>query len=329
MKKFSIVLAGLLLATSCIYALDEQLEKDKKETGIKLEAVEWKTPEALNADGTIDETKMPKNSKYSEMVILGNKILNQTTWYVGPQAKDKKKQFAGNNLSCSSCHAKAGSVPNQAGFVGIWARFPQYNGRADKIITLQDRINGCFERSMNGKRMPDNALEMKAMVTYMQWLSQGVPTGASTKGESLQKIDYLNRAADPKKGEAIYNDKCVACHQADGQGVKNGVPGMDYYAFPPLWGEDSYNTGAGMYRLIKAASYIKANMPQGDATLSLEEAYDVAAYMNSKPRPIKANREADFPDRKVKPLDMDVGPYDDNFSTTQHRFGPYEPMLKK
>ncbi|CAM2771246.1 c-type cytochrome [Helicobacter burdigaliensis] len=329
MKKFSMILAGLLLATSCSYALDEKIEKDKKETGIKLEAVEWKAPAALNEDGTIDESKMPKNSKYSEMVILGNKILNETTWYVGPQAKDKNKRFAGNNLSCSSCHAKAGSVPNQAGFVGIWARFPQYNGRADKIITLEDRINGCFERSMNGKRMPNNTSEMKAMLTYMHWLSQGVPTGASTKGESLQKIDYLKRAADPKKGEAIYNDKCAVCHQADGQGVKNGTPGMAYYAFPPLWGEDSYNTGAGMYRLIKAASYIKSNMPQGDANLSLEEAYDVAAFMNSQPRPIKKNREADFPDRKVKPLDMDVGPYDDNFSTTQHRYGPYEPMLKK
>lgn len=131
---------------------------------------------------TIDETKMPKNSEYSKMVILGNKILNETSKYVGPQAKDPKKRFAGNNLSCSSCHANGGSVQNQSGFVGIWARFPQYNARGDKVITLADRINGCFERSMNGKRMPSDTPEMKAMLTYMQWLSQGVPVGAKIEG---------------------------------------------------------------------------------------------------------------------------------------------------
>lgn len=283
----------------------------------------------MNEDGTIDESKLPKNSKYGQMVILGNKILNETTYYAGPQAKDPKKRFAGNNLSCSSCHANAGTVPNQAGFVGIWARFPQYNGRADKIITLQDRINGCFERSMNGKRMPDNAPEMKAMVTYMQWLSQGVPVGANIEGQSLQKVDYLSRAADPKKGQSIYMEKCAVCHQENGLGLKNEDTAGDYYIYPPLWGKDSYNTGAGMYRLLKAVSYIKANMPQGNPDLTLEEAYDVAAYMNSQTRPIKANREADFPDRKVKPLDMDVGPYDDGFSTTQHRYGPYGVMIKK
>ena len=133
------------------------------------------------------------------MVILGNKILNETSKYVGPQAKDPKKRFAGNNLSCSSCHANGGSVQNQSGFVGICARFPQYNARGDKVITLADRINGCnargdkvitladringcFERSMNGKRMPSDTPEMKAMLTYMQWLSQGVPVGAKIEG---------------------------------------------------------------------------------------------------------------------------------------------------
>lgn len=328
MKKASMVLAFLLLG-SCAFALDQKLEKEKGATGINLPEAKWVLPEAMNEDGTIDESKLPKNSKYSQMVILGNKILNETTKYVGPQAKDPKKRFAGNNLSCSSCHANGGTVKNQAGFVGIWTRFPQYNGRADKIITLQDRINGCFERSMNGKRMPDNAPEMKAMITYMQWLSQGVPVGANIEGQSLQKVDYLSRAADPKKGQGIYMEKCAVCHQEDGLGLKNEDNVGAYYIYPPLWGKDSYNTGAGMYRLLKAVSYIKANMPQGNPDLTLEEAYDVAAYMNSQTRPIKANREADFPDRKVKPLDMDVGPYDDSFSTTQHRYGPYDVMIKK
>ncbi|EDK22353.1 hypothetical protein Cj8486_0889 [Campylobacter jejuni subsp. jejuni CG8486] len=124
-------------------------------------------------------------------------------------------------------------------------------------------------------------------------------------------------------------DKCAVCHQENGLGLKNEDSTGAYYLYPPLWGDDSYNTGTGMYRLIKAASYIKENMPQGAPDLSLEDAYDVAAYMNSQARPIKANRNKDFPDRKVKPLDMDVGPYDDSFSTTQHRYGPYTNMIKK
>ncbi|MCE3037567.1 c-type cytochrome [Helicobacter sp. faydin-H20] len=329
MKRFVIFLSCLV---SMGFAIDHGLEKTKKATGINLPEVEWKLPEAMQEDGYIDESKMPKDSKYSEMVILGNKILNETSKYVGPQAKDPKKRFAGNNLSCSSCHANGGTVQYQSGFVGIFGRFPQYNARADKVITLQDRINGCFERSMNGKRMPDNALEMKAMIAYMQWLSQGVPVGAKIKGQGLQKVDFLSRAADPKRGAKVYVNKCAACHQEDGQGMKNTESTGAYYVFPPLWGDDTYNTGAGMYRLIKAAAYIKGNMPKGDPSLTLEEAYDVAAYINSQKRPVKANREQDFPDRRVKPLDMDVGPYDPaekgKFSTKDHHYGPYAPMDK-
>ncbi|EOH2551385.1 c-type cytochrome [Campylobacter jejuni] len=112
-------------------------------------------------------------------------------------------------------------MQNQSGFVGIWARFPQYNARGDKVITLADRINGCFERSINDKRMSSDAPEMKAMLTYMQWLSRGVPVGAKIEGQGLKKIDFISRAADPKKGKAIYMDKCAVCHQENGLGLKN------------------------------------------------------------------------------------------------------------
>lgn len=136
----------------------------------------------------------------------------------------------------------------------------------------------------------------------MQWLSQGVPVGAKIEGQGLKKIDFILRAADPKKGKAIYMDKCAVCHQENGLGLKMRIAQGRIIFNPPLWGDDSYNTGAGIYRLIKAASYIKENMPQGVPDLSLEDAYDVAAYMNSQARPIKANRDKDFPNRKVKSL---------------------------
>ncbi|MDO7253725.1 c-type cytochrome [Helicobacter sp. faydin-H76] len=310
------------------FSFDKKLDKEKAATGIDLPVQEWKLPAAMQEDGYIDESKMPKNSKYTEMVVLGNKILNETSKYIGPTAKDPKMRYAGSNLSCSSCHANGGTNQYQSAFVGIWGRFPQYRSRSDSINTLEDRINGCMQRSLNGKALPVDSKEMKAIVTYMQWLSQGIPVGAKVKGQGLVKMELMNRAADPKKGKIVFEEKCVACHQADGQGIKNESGEGAYYTFPPLWGKDSYNTGAGMHRELKAAAYIKANMPQGNPDLTDEEAYDVAAYINSQPRPIKAGGEKDFPDKRVKPVDAVTGPYNDNFSQKQHQFGPYKPMMK-
>ncbi|MCW0185282.1 c-type cytochrome [Campylobacter lari] len=326
MKKIVYSVLSLSFLMSSAFAIDQAKLQAKKQTGIHLQSAQWKVPNTIE-NSIIIEDKLP-NSPYTQAVILGNKILNYTTSYIGPQAKNPKNRYAGNNLSCSSCHANAGTIKNQSGFVGIYARFPQYNARADKIITLEDRINGCMERSMNGKRLPNNSPQMKAILAYMHYISQGIEVGAKTQGQGLPKISFLKRAADPKKGKEIYQNKCVACHGENGEGIKSNNPSMSYYIYPALWGNDSYNTGAGMYRLIKAASYIKANMPKDDATLTLEQAYDVAAYINSQPRPIKKNRNKDFPDRDVKPADMDLKPYakHDKFSIEQHRYGPFEPL---
>ncbi|PAF53150.1 cytochrome C oxidase Cbb3 [Helicobacter sp. 13S00482-2] len=322
------ILMLLPLIATVGFGFDKKLSKEKGAMGIELPTQEWKLPAAMQEDGYIDESKMPKNSKYTEMVVLGNKILNETSKYIGPTAKNPKMRYAGSNLSCSSCHAAGGTKQNASGFVGIWGRFPQYTSRGDSISTLEDRINGCMQRSLNGKSLPLGSKEMKAMVTYMQWLSQGIPVGAKIKGQGLIKMELMDRAADPKKGKIVFEEKCVACHQADGQGLKNESPEGAYYIFPPLWGKDSFNTGAGMHRELKAASYIKANMPKGNPDLTDEQAYDVSAYINSQPRPVKAGLEKDFPDRRVKPLDAVTGPYNDNFSQKQHQFGPYKEMMK-
>lgn len=105
--------------------------------------------------------------------------------------------------------------------------------------------------------MPSDTPEMKAMLTYMQWLSQEVPVGAKIEGQGLKKIDFILKAADPKKGKAIYMDKCAVCHQENGLGLKNEDSTGAYYLYPPLWGDDSYNTGAGMYRLSKLLLILK------------------------------------------------------------------------
>ncbi len=144
----------------------------------------------------------------------------------------------------------------------------------------------------------------------------------------------LDRAADPARGRDIYQARCISCHNVDGAGVQNSLPGLGAgYAFPPLWGSDSFNDGAGMARLITAANFIHSNMPDGvdylHPRLSPEEAWDVAALMISKPRPQRAGLDQDFPDLLKKPIDAPYGPYADGFSEAQHKFGPYGPIRAK
>lgn len=157
---------------------------------------------------------------------------------------------------------------------------------------------------------------MKDILAYMAWLSQKVPPGAQVAGQGLPKLALLDRAASPDKGKLVYNSKCALCHQPNGAGLPiNAAKPAQGYIYPPLWGQDSFNNGAGMARVITAAQYIKANMPLGNATLSDEEAFDVAAYINSQPRPQRAGLEQDFPDRSKKPGGCAVPPLARSFST--------------
>jgi thiosulfate dehydrogenase len=142
----------------------------------------------------------------------------------------------------------------------------------------------------------------------------------------------LSRAADPKRGAGVYQANCAACHQPDGKGKRNGVPGdAKGYLYPPLWGPDSFNDGAGMHRLIASASFVRANMPFGthyDApALSVEDAWDVAAYINTQERPHRASLDADYPTRARKPVDAPFPPFADKFPLEQHRLGPFQPIL--
>jgi thiosulfate dehydrogenase len=98
------------------------------------------------------------------------------------------------------------------------------------------------------------------------------------------------------------------------------------YLFPPLWGPDSFNNGAGLHRVLTAARFIKARMPLGEPTLSDDEAFDVAAFINSKPRPQMAGLERDYPDRAAKPIDNPYGPFADDFPLEQHQYGPFQPI---
>ncbi|MBL8306173.1 MAG: c-type cytochrome, partial [Rubrivivax sp.] len=165
-------------------------------------------------------------------------------------------------------------------------------------------------------------------------LSSGVPVGAALEGTGTLQSKVPNRRADAEAGAKVYAEKCVACHGADGLGRRVGTVGdAQGYLFPPLWGPDSFNTGAGMNRMLMATRFIRHNMPLGAShaagQLSDDEAFDVAAFMLSQPRPAKANLEADFPARWNKPIDAAFPPYVLGFSPDQHRFGPFPPMAEK
>jgi thiosulfate dehydrogenase len=196
------------------------------------------------------------------------------------------------------------------------------------VDTLEERINGCMQRSMNGRTLTFESREMRAFASYIRWLSTGVPDGAKLLGAGTLQIKELARAADSRRGAEVYAQVCAACHGADGLGqrAQNGLG----YQFPPLWGPDSYNNGAGMSRLLTLAAYARHNMPLGttfDApVLTDEQAYDVAGYIVTRDRPKKSNLDEDFPVRLQKPIDTPYGPYADGFSMEQHLLGPFGPI---
>ena len=264
---------------------------------------------------------------FTDEMDFGRQLILNTADFIGPNSD---RPFAGNNLNCGSCHLDGGTKPFSAPYVGIPQQFPQYRGRENKEGTLVERINGCMQRSMNGVPLPEDAPEMSAMIAYMEWLSKDAQTGEKLVGQKFITFNYPNRKVDLEHGAAVFEQHCVVCHGADGAGVKK--PNSHGYTYPPLWGPDSYNNGAGMHRVLTAAPFIKANMPLGVTveapTLTDEEAYDVAGYINSFDRPVKPSLEADFPDRTRKPMSTPYGPWADSFTPEQHKYGPYDAIAR-
>jgi thiosulfate dehydrogenase len=179
-------------------------------------------------------------------------------------------------------------------------------------------------RSMNGRAVPTDGAEMTAIVAYLKFLSTGRPVGAPTFGRGAGEMAELTRAADPTRGKAIYAQSCASCHGGDGQGQRTDHVGdAQGYSTPPLWGDDSFNDGAGMDRLVDAANFIRTNMPDGtmwrQPALSVQDSWDVAAFVLSQPRPHKDHLDRDFPVRTEKPADAAYGPFVDEFKMRWRR----------
>lgn len=290
---------------------------------------------SIPGSSTIDLTQWPPpniaavgHDPFGTLVKYGYALFTDTANEIGPTASDATRRFAGNNLTCQNCHLKAGTQPYAMPLVGVWGQFPQYRAREGAVDTVEDRINGCMERSMNGRALALTSREMRALSAYMRWLSTGIPDGAKLVGAGTLKINEPARAANLDHGAQIFAQACAACHGANGSGQRADAGAG--YQFPPLWGADSYNNGAGMSRLLTVAAYAMHNMPIGTTfnapVLADEEAYDVAAYIVSQQRPEKANLDQDFPVRLQKPIDTPYGPYVDGFSLEQHRYGPFGPI---
>lgn len=313
---------GLAIAVvflTILLVILERREKSKKAKIIfhaaasNLKASLWVAP---------DTNTIPKN-EYGQLIRYGKQLISHTARYIGPEGSINKNA---NGMNCQNCHLDAGTRAWAGSFGGVASVYPRFSDRRGAIESINQRITDCFERSMNGKAPDSASREMKAMNAYISWLGKDVIKGKKPAGAGLEPISNIERAADPQKGKLIYMEKCQKCHGTNGDGQPDSV---SEYRYPPLWGDHSYNTSAGLYRLSKFASFIKDNMPFGsnyaNEQLSTEEAWDLAAFVNSNPRPVKKFK-SDWPNILLKPVDLPDGPYPDTFPTFQHKYGPYTPI---
>ena len=281
-----------------------------------------------------DPDALPASDIFAQTVRRGRDLISKTSSLIGPDAQDPAMRFAGNGLTCQSCHLQAGTQQFALPLAGIWGVFPQYIGRENEVRTLEDRVNGCMERSMNGRALPEDGAEMKAIITYIRFISGSQQVGKSLEGRGAPQLPLLDRAANPEHGREIFAAACSSCHGADGQGQRleaaDAAEQGKRYQFPPLWGSDSYNDGAGMARTMTAARFVHANMPLGTTfeqpVITAEDAFDVMAFVNSQPRPQKPGLDADYPDRSRKPVDAGYPPFVGPFPPEQHRYGPWKPI---
>ena len=259
-KKFFLSLLILMAGTA--YA-DEDIPQAKSVT----------TPILVPAYQPPDDASIP-NDKFGEMVRLGKNIFTHTGQYAG--------KYVGNKMACVNCHLNAGRLQNSAPLWAAWVKYPAYRNKNKMVNTMEERLQGCFKYSMNGIAPAADSTELKALMSYAFWLAKGAPTGVTLPGRGFPKLKKPAKQADFKRGLKVYTDNCLICHGKNGQGTLSDGE----HIFPPLWGKDSFNWGAGMHRVNTAAAFIRANMPLGKGgSLSVQDAWDVAYYINSHERP--------------------------------------------
>ncbi|SFI64499.1 thiosulfate dehydrogenase [Pseudomonas guineae] len=218
-------------------------------------------------------SELPDNA-FGKLVQEGRAIFVDTKTYA--------PEYVGNGLACGNCHLEQGRQANSAPLWAAYAMYPAYRKKNDKVNSYAERLQGCFQFSMNGKAPDATGPVIAALTAYSYWLATGAPIGQELPGRAYPEVAKPKGGFDLAQGEKIYAAQCAVCHGKSGEGQTSG----EEYVFPALWGADSFNWGAGMHRINTAAGFIKANMPFGKGgTLSDEDAWHVAAFMNSHERP--------------------------------------------
>lgn len=244
-----------------------------------------------------DPGQIPQGPQ-GDAIRRGQAIFENTGLHAG--------DYVGNSMACKNCHLDSGRRAGSSPMWAAWVSYPQFRKKNGVINTMEDRIMGCFRYSMNAPASPSGGPPpagsdiYRDLQTYFQWLATGAPTGQQMAGSGFPMLKVTSAGYDPARGAPLYEQHCSGCHGANGEGAiqDNGT-----VVFPPLWGSESYNWGAGMARVDLAAAFIKANMPFDDpGKLSEQEAWDIAAFIDSRERPrdprqtgsIAANAEANF-----------------------------------
>lgn len=320
---FCVGAALVLLIAGCIILLNPKvLEPKPQVVSAMVPVVQTKAPETWTPP---DSARM-SSAADADLVQYGQKLVSHTAYFLGPKGKVKSLS---NGMNCQNCHLQSGKKVFGNNYSAVASTYPKFRARSGTVETIAKRVNDCIERSLNGSPLAEDSREMKAFIAYIRWVGQDVEKGKTPYGAGLWELPLLDRAADPAKGKLVYEQLCVVCHGPNGAGVKND-DGVEW-KYPPLVGDNSYNVSAGLFRLSRFAGFVKANMPNGatyeNPILTDEEAWDVAAYINSLPRPSKTF-SADWPDISKKPFDHPFGPFADNFSAEQHKYGPFAAIKK-
>jgi thiosulfate dehydrogenase len=261
------------------------------------------------------------------LIHYGKNLVANTSVYLGPKGTVARIT---NGMNCQNCHLEAGTKNWGNNYSAVYSTYPKFRERSGSVENIYKRVNDCIERSLNGKHALDtNSQEMQAIAAYINWLGHEVPKNLKPSGSGIKDLPFPDRAADPAKGKIIYSRNCQRCHGINGEGLLNSD--SSGYAYPPLWGKNSYTTAAGLFRISRFAGYVRYNMPFDKTShapqLTDEEAWDVAAFVNTQSRPRKIYKN-DWPNISGKPVDHPFAPYADSFSETQHKYGPFTPIMK-
>jgi thiosulfate dehydrogenase len=269
MKSKSLILAmSVMLLAACNHAEPQAIAPAINEPARAASSAKAAPQFEPPAESTIPD------DDFGKQVALGREIFIDPGKYA--------KAYVGNQLSCENCHLDAGRLAHSAPLWGAYPMYPAYRSKNHHVNTFAERLQGCFNYSMNGKAPPLGDPVLVALESYAYWMSKGEPIGTSLPGRGYPKLTKPALAPDYARGETVYKRDCALCHGDGGQGQQ----AAGRTVFPPLWGPQSFNWGAGMEQITNAAGFIKANMPLGRGnTLTDQDAWDVAYFMDAHERP--------------------------------------------